>query len=385
MIRVPERVGLCGGRTLAPFRLCGLLGLAAAIAVALGLSAARQLSIPVEVALIATAISVFFGLALATKALTGRETLTYYHHEIAVLAAVAALAAVLGAPVLAHLDVTCAGLGAFLALGRIGCLLSGCCHGRPARWGVVYGPGHAGQSFPEYLVGITVVPVQAIEAVFAAGLVAICVAAVPSTPGAAFGTYVTGYAIIRFGLELVRGDPVRRYWHGLSEAQWTSLLVVLAMVALAAAGLIPGLAEHLAAAATLAIAALVIARRPSTAVLHPAHVRELAALFPAPRAGRPAVVETSQGVRLSAGTVAGIRHYTITRLGRPLQDQEAGELARAVVWLGGVRSPAQVVAGAAGAYHLLVGDSSGARPAQCSRTGAQASPTRDRWPTIAGR
>ena len=374
MIRVPERVGLWGGRTLAPFRLCGLLGLAAAIAVALGLSAARDLSIPVELALIATAIAVFLSLALATKALTGRETLTYYHHEIAVLAAVAAVAAVLGAPVLAHLDVTCVGLGAFLAFGRIGCLLSGCCYGRSARRGVAYGPEHVSRGFPEYLVGFTVVPVQAIEAVAAAALVVVCVVAVASTPGAAFGAYVTGYAIIRFGLELVRGDPVRRYWHGLSEAQWTSLLVVFAMVALAAARLVPGLAEHLATAAILVVAALVVARRPSTAVLHPAHVRELAALFPAPRAGRPVVVETSQGVRLSAGTVAGIRHYTITRPGRPLQDAEAAELARVIAWLGGVSAPANVVAGAAGAYHLLVRDPSDAGSRRSGHAGAASSP-----------
>jgi Prolipoprotein diacylglyceryl transferase len=354
VLAVPERVAL-RGRTLSPFRLTGLAGLAAAVAVALGMSAARGLSIPVELGLIATAIAVFIGLALATKALTGRETLIYYHHEIAVLAAVAAMAAVLGAPVLAHLDVTCAGLGAFLALGRLGCLMAGCCHGRPARRGVLYGQAHADQGFPEYLVGVPVVPVQAIEAAAATVLVVVCAAIVSMTPGVAFGTYVTGYAVIRFGLELLRGDPVRRYWHGVSEAQWTSLLVAGAMAALAAIGLIPGLAEHAAASAALVLAALLVANRPSSAVLHPRHVRELAAGFPAPRAGRPVLTETSQGVRLSAGAVAGVTYYTITRPRRPLEDSEAAELARVISWLSGVRGPDQVVAGAAGAYHLLVG------------------------------
>jgi hypothetical protein len=205
--------------------------------------------------------------------------------------------------------------------------------------------------------------------------VVVCIAAVASTPGAAFGAYVTGYAIIRFGLELVRGDPVRRYWHGLSEAQWTSLLVVGAMAALAAAGLIPGLAEHLAATAMLAIAALIVAHKPSASVLHPAHVRELAAHFPAARVGPPDVVETSQGVRLSAGMVAGISHYTITRPGRPLQDDEAARLARVIAWLGRLQAPAHVMAGVAGAYHVLSGDPSDAGRVQTSHTGTRRSST----------
>ena len=100
------------------FRTCGWIGFGAACAVALGVCADRGLSIATELALIATSVAVFLGLALATKAVTGRETLTYYHHEIAVLAAVAGVAAALGAPVLAHLDATALGLGAFLACGR---------------------------------------------------------------------------------------------------------------------------------------------------------------------------------------------------------------------------------------------------------------------------
>src|SRR4051794_21512724 len=127
------------------FRTFGVLGFAASVAIALAVTAARGRSVAVEAALIATAGAVFWALAFATRAATGRETLVYYHHEIAVLAAVAAVAAVLGAPVLAHLDATALGLGAFLSLGRVGCLSAGCCHGRPARRGVRYGPAYAGE------------------------------------------------------------------------------------------------------------------------------------------------------------------------------------------------------------------------------------------------
>src|SRR3954451_8347313 len=101
----PDRLRLAG-REVSSFQVCGLTGFAASCAVALGLCAARGLSLRDEALLIALAVAVFLGLAVATVAITGSETLIYYHHEIAVLAGVAGLAALLGAPVLAHLDAT---------------------------------------------------------------------------------------------------------------------------------------------------------------------------------------------------------------------------------------------------------------------------------------
>lgn len=342
------------GRQVSAFRACGLAGLAAAIAVALGLSASRHVSLTAELGLIAIAIIVFLALALVTRAITGREVLVYYHHEILVLSTVAGVAALIGSPVLDALDVTTVGLGAFLAFGRVGCLLAGCCHGRPARRGVVYGPRHVAVGFPAYLEGTPVVPVQAIEAACVAALVLACIVLVPATPGAAFGVYVTGYAVIRFALELWRGDPVRRYWRGLSEAQWTSLAVLSAMSILAAAGVLPGLPWHVAALVGLIAAALVVRRRPVRSLLDPRHVRELAALLPPPTSGRPVVVATSLGVRLSAGKIDGIRHYTLTRSEQPLRTGQAAELARVVMWLGHGRATDEVIAGAGGAYHVLL-------------------------------
>lgn len=349
------------------FRLCGSIGFLAACGVALGVSAATGLSLATEGALIAVAVAVFLGLALATKAVSGREQLIYYHHEIAVLACVAAVAALLDAPVLGHLDATALGLAAFLSCGRVGCLLVGCCHGRPARRGIAYGERHAAEGFPAYLVGIRLLPVQAIEAMVAIVLLAAGLVALSGAPGDAFGVYVTGYAVARFGLEELRGDAVRRYWHGLSEAQWTSIAVASAMSAMAAAGWVPGLAEHAAATGVLAVAALLLTRRASRTtgdLLHPRHVRELARLFPGARDGSPAVAVTSFGVRLSAGLTDGTRHYTVTRSGRALDDDEAERLARVIVWLGGGgRRPAHLVRGQASAVHVLLPPrgSSGAR------------------------
>ena len=181
----------------------------------------------------ATGISVFLALALAVKARTGRESLTYYHHEIAILAACALAAELAHLPVLASLDAVVLGIGAFLALGRIGCLHAGCCYGAPARHGVRYGPGHVAIGFPSELSGVRLAPIQAVEAAIAATitLTGIACVAAGTAPGVALAVYVAAYGVARFVLEEFRGDAVRRYALGFSEAQWTSLaLVTLAAV-----------------------------------------------------------------------------------------------------------------------------------------------------------
>jgi Prolipoprotein diacylglyceryl transferase len=342
--------------TASTFQLYGLVGLGAAVVVALGVCAARGLSLVTETVLILASIAVFLTLAVATKAVTGVEQLVYYYHEIAVLCVTAALAAVLGAPVLDHLDATALGLGAFLACGRIGCLSVGCCHGRPARRGIRYDTAHVDAGFPGYLAGITVLPVQALEAAGACALVTAGLTVIPRTPGAAFAFYVTGYAVLRFGFELMRGDSERRYWHGLSEAQWTSLLLALAVTALSVAGQLPELRLHAACAGALLLVAPLGARPPRD-LLHPRHVRELAAILPVPRDGAaPRVATTSLGLQLSAGATDGTVHYTLARRGRALQDGEADALARLLQWLAARDRSPQIVNGPSGAVHLVFGD-----------------------------
>ncbi len=348
---VPLRVGV-RSLSVSTFQLCGLVGLAAAVAVALGTCSARGLSLRVETGIIAVSIAVFLALAFATKAVTGAEALIYYHHEIAVLCAAAGVAALLGAPILGHLDATALGLGAFLAFGRIGCLSAGCCHGRPAARGVRYSDAHVAAGFPGYLCGVTILPVQALEAVAAVGLVLAGLVLLPNTPGAAFGFYVSGYAVIRFGLELLRGDSQRLYWHGLSEAQWTSLLVALAITTLAAAGLVPGLALHAICAAALVLAIPLAVRRPRE-LLDPRHVRELAGRLPAPRPGAPRVATTSLGVQVSVGVTGDVVHVTLSRRERPLHADETDALARLVQWLTAHELRPLVVPGVAGTVHLV--------------------------------
>ena len=345
--RLPRLHLRLAGREWPAFRVCGLVGLAGASALATTLSVMTGISVGVQALIIALAVLTFLALSLATKVLSGREALIYYHHEVAVLAVTAAATAALGAPVLAHLDATALGLGVFLACGRVGCLLVGCCHGRPARrHGVIYGRGHVEEGFPAHLAGVALVPVQAIEAAVVGVLVAAGAAAVVlgAPPGTGLAVYVGGYAVARFGLELLRGDECRHSALGLSEAQWTSIALLVGMSGTGHSG---GMLA-LCAVAALVPLALRQAHRPGGQVRRPAHVRELAETLDG--SAPAAVVATSAGLRVSWGEDAGARHYTLSG-GGPGAAAAAAEVVRRL------RHPAaraELVAGHGDITHLVV-------------------------------
>jgi hypothetical protein len=237
------------------------LGRRAAL-LAFAVVAARDASATAMAVISLAAVATFFAVALAQLAITGRERLVYYHHEIAVLAVAGAVAAALQQPVLTHLDATAIGLGAFLAFGRAGCFLVGCCHGRPHRRGVRYEARHCHTGRSPALVGVRLFPLQLLEAALVALIVAAgaSLALAGATPGSAFTWYVAMYAVVRFFLELARGDADRPYWRGFSQPQWLSLACAAAVAAAAAAGVVPWHPWD-AAAALLVISACLIALR----------------------------------------------------------------------------------------------------------------------------
>ena len=145
--------------------------------------------------------------------------------------------------------------------------------------------------------------------------------------------YVIVYDLGRFSFEFVRGDADRPYLAGFSEAQWTSALLMVIVVAAEAYGVLPFHAWHAIATGAIAVVAIVAMwRRAATGLtrdglLHPGHVGEVArALDDAPSETRARhatsavvrVARTSLGVQLSTGmagatTHAGaIHHYTIS-------------------------------------------------------------------------
>jgi phosphatidylglycerol:prolipoprotein diacylglycerol transferase len=122
-----------------------------------------------------------------------------------------------------------------LAVVRLGCFLQGCCYGIPsAAFGISFPPG--GPVYYNQVAALlipegapTTLPVVPIQLVEAAGLLALCVAAIVKLRAGATGVYVpaiVAYSVFRFGLEFLRADPERNFLGPLSTSQWMAILVV---------------------------------------------------------------------------------------------------------------------------------------------------------------
>ena len=221
-----------GRRSVSWFHVCGLAGGVAAVTVA-GIGAGlRNLPLTPVLVLAPTAVMVFLALAVGTALVVGEGRLTWFHHQLAIVLGSSLVLLALGRPVLAYLDLVGAGLLAFGAFGRLGCLLVGCCHGRPAQRGVVYGPAHVEAGMGPAYAGVVLVPVQLVEGAACAVLALVCLVTLGS--GAPAGTSLAfslvGYAMARFVMERLRGDTRPRV-AGLSEAQWTAVAVTLGTLA----------------------------------------------------------------------------------------------------------------------------------------------------------
>jgi hypothetical protein len=350
------------GRSWSSFHVCGVTGLLLGMSLALTLAGHAGLSRAVVVMLLAIGVVTFLVLAMATKIVTGRESLVYYHHEIAILSVSAAWLSLLGLPVLPYLDVTALGLGVFLACGRCGCLLVGCCHGKPYRWGVRYGHEHATEGFPDCYVGARLFPVQALEALVVALIVAAGATAMllDRPAGTAWSLYVVSYSAARIWLEELRGDGVRPYRLRLSEAQWTSLVLIVAIVVGEWQGRLPAASWHagVCGAAALSLVWLAVRRKGAHAILHARHAGEIAAIVNGPpsRQGSIAVHRTSQTVGVSTELLPrqqGAMLYSISRADRCLTWSEARSIARLIVDLT-PSSAAQLVRGGHDVFHLIV-------------------------------
>lgn len=362
-------------RSWSSFHVCGSVGWVAGISFALLLTVRLGLSLGVTAVLAVAAFITFLTLTMAVKVLTGVENIVYYHHEAAVVAVSSLLLRLLHQPVLPYLDIVFMGLGLFLVCGRVGCLMVGCCHGRPHPWGVCYRQEHADAGFPRHLVGIRLFPIQLLEALFVGFIVTTGTVLVltGAPPGSALAWYSIAYGLGRFSLELLRGDPERPYFGSFSEAQWTTLALMSITTAAELAGLLPLSWWHVAATAGLAGAMIILATAedPTRRLFRPRHVQELAALLEAARSrsaaageihpGEIHLGETSLGVRISASRVREAEReidvVAFSCRGRALSEPAAGRLARLIRRLQHVdapAAPADLVKGNGGVYHLLL-------------------------------
>ena len=101
-------------------------------------------------------------------------------------------------------------------IGRIGCLMAGCCHGMPYS-----GP----LAVTDALTGATYFPVPLLEAAAncAIGLCLIYLARRKKGVWELLWVYLSLYSVVRFLLEFLRGDAIRGIAMGLSTSQWISL------------------------------------------------------------------------------------------------------------------------------------------------------------------
>lgn len=361
------------------FRVCGVAGLLLGGPLALELARYRGLSPWIEVMLVAIAVFMLLATPLAVKVFTGVDGFVFYRDVLCIFIVLWLTLRFLHQPVLAYLDVTLAGAGVFHACGRIGCLLSGCCFGRPWKAGVRYRHAHAEMGFPKQLVGVRLFPIQAVESAWITGLVAAATFLVyhQALPGAAFAFYVCGYAWGRFCFEFARGDADRPYWKGFSQAQWVSLLLTVAISAAEFCGRLPRLQWSAFAFVPLAVAMLVmrISRHFWTTdhfeLSHSLHLQELAQALHRLRPAQEdecsavqrwtqkglTVCRTSLGVRVSAGALndggGHLRHYSISREGRPLSLRTARLLARHISRLRHHSAGFEIAEGNHGIVHVF--------------------------------
>ena len=110
------------------------------------------------------------------------------------------------------------------AIGRIGCLMAGCCNG------IKYN-GILAVHYANSVNGISAnqgyFPVQFIEAVLNI-LIAIFLIIYSKKKRPTYNTlflYLSSYSVMRFLLEFLRGDQIRGIYFGFSLSQWISLIL----------------------------------------------------------------------------------------------------------------------------------------------------------------
>ncbi len=223
------------------FHFFGVIGFVLSLTLGLVLSYVLRLQTGLVLLLGAIGAATFFGLAVLAKKITGGETIVYYHHEISIMVLCSVVLLLLKQPVLPYLDITILGIGTFLAFGRLGCYSVGCCHGRPHKHGVKYGKEHVAAGFTWYYQDVKLFPVQLVEAAYVTLTVitGIMLLIYQASPGTVLLFYTVIYGLFRFVLEFFRGDPERPLWKGISEAQWTTLLLIFLTFCLSYFGWLP--------------------------------------------------------------------------------------------------------------------------------------------------
>jgi len=146
------------------------------------------------------------------------------------------------------LDTVAIMLPIVMAVQRVGCLMAGCCYGKPTHlpWGIQYGAGtspfhnhvNSGLISHHETVSLAVHPTQLYQIIFCL-LIAFIVwrsRKIWKSSGSLFLLSIALYAIFRFGSEFLR-DPHANLWAGeiiigLKIVQWGLLAAILVIIGL---------------------------------------------------------------------------------------------------------------------------------------------------------
>ncbi len=121
--------------------------------------------------------------------------------------------------------------------GRVGCLLNGCCYGRPTDvpWAITFTNPQAHELSGTPL-GVALHPTEIYDALLNFGLYLFLAWLFrrKKFDGQVFATYLLCYAVTRSIVEYFRGDYTDLHYHlGLTPAQWISVPIFVAGLALA--------------------------------------------------------------------------------------------------------------------------------------------------------
>lgn len=329
---------------------------------------------PMSIVVLAiTSAATCLGLIWMTKFITGKENIVYYHHEIAIIITSAIAMFLMGQPVLTYLDPVLLGIGTLTCIGRWGCYNVGCCHGLPSnnQIGVVYGEDHAKKGFPRYYVGLKMFPIPIVESISLFLIISggIFIILNGYTAGTVLVWYTVVYGCIRFCLEYFRGDPGRPYFLFLSEAQWTTLILLAITLILSNLGILPFYGWHywlslgLLILAVSTVAYHLLSQKSKNRLLNPRHIREINRnLQLLPTQLSPDLVpltSTSIGLVISLGQVEDggqmIHHYTLSsnKGSFRVTGKVASIIADLLILLKKHPDGYQIQKGREGIYHIL--------------------------------
>jgi len=303
---LPRGQVLRGSSAVPAYRACGVVGFYAALLLTFagGFVTGRSLLVLGAVAVVCA--GAFFAYTYLRMWIAGFECLVLIEHVWFALAATAAALYLMGEPLLPYLDTATPGLCLFLASGRAGCLVAGCCHGCPASIGIRYPKEMAADGFPPHWADVRLLPVQAIEGLALAAIGLTGWAAAPwAAPGQVLAWYLLAYSIVRFGVEGLRGDR-RPHWLGLSQARWMALIETGAVIWWQHAATPQPNAPFIAAIGLVGLGCWLVhfnTRSLRARMLHDRHLAEIRDVVEALQPGpSPAIAATTRGLALAVSS-----------------------------------------------------------------------------------